>query len=1032
MHSEVLPIPFDSVQEFRDRGFVPPEIPVRCLPLSENADAWNAMCPVPLWLEMRGRRLRKKRPVVRLAWTHGGDLVLRAENSAPPPPDPIPPGDPDFWLQEHLEILFIPRGATDEAVIQILVTPWGTWWDNRAFYREIKGSNKISARTVQCPGRPSSLELRIALSLAGLSVPPPPAILRALVAHIGPRSDRADYAVSSPVDLGFTQTERFGRLVFLPPGKRSLLLSEVLDNSLELYNPERQKIQGYVRLDMDGPFGPVSHRIPLAIPPHQRRRIPISLALSPHRFTHVACWFENTTGVEHLGRFCRRTHLPSIGTPSTVLHPYLVFDRTELKALRQKTRYSLIQRFFRLCPHPRWSVRDIPNPEDPSSFAFTPDSYEINWFRVARETMIRDGAGNRRPAARRIWEFQSETAQKTWREVVQSVTPTRNQLKILSAELNRLLDSPDLYDETAFRNVELPAEGRRLLKQGLHRLPREQLRMFNRILLQSAVECIGNYRMDLVDIPGQCFDEWLRTGRRHIIQTATHAVRAALRHTILDYQIHLHEGMAAAGLALAYDAFHPHLQHSDRLDWRSLMLKFLDLYAATARRASWTVTTLANANAIGNSGCGLLALALLAEEPERARQTLHWVREYLWNWLDYAHGPNGGNTEGAQYWAYAMEHFLLFAQALERVTGSDDGFLNHPAVVHSMNMVRNGLSNDGAMSGVNDTIPFPVGGTIGWFVANRFADPLGLWYGDHAMRWLTARQTAGKPVAYSPRLNRLLLWRPEVPENIHPPSLPTVSWLPETETVLLRSAPRLDADWVAGLKGARPPFTHHNQADTGAFWLDFQGDRMILDPGYYKPRHEDHSLPIIGGIGPTVANRWVGRIVRAESRGTLQYAACDSTAAYNGKVRRVIRHLVIAGSEGIVLLEDIEADQEVRSLFQCGGPVHRISPDDLEIQGNNVCLRMRIKRQESGRITFHPERSVHDTHWGYHFADCRWFPIEVAYVPSSEDPLLLVFTDGGRPSRTVHFDRSDHRLIIVLDDVVRVSFSRLSSGWILE
>jgi len=980
---------------------------------------------------MRGRRIRNEAPRVRLAWTCSGHLILRAEGfQSSCHRTTIPPGDPDFWRQEHLELLYVPAGVSD-AIVQILITPWGAWWDNQGWFR--RSQDKAPIRVVPLPGHAQrgGFDLTFPLALAGLPSPPMGTALRALIATVGPDPDRADYALSSPTDLGFMQIERFGILSFRPPDEQGVRLDRVSEHEVTLYNPSRRSVHAHVQQEGDTPLGAFAATQPVVIPPRRRVRFPLIGSTSPYRFTTVIFRLVTAEGTWPLGSVTRRGAPAPVRWSHPLRHPYLLDPEAARLSWRQKRKLPLFRRIEHLNPLPSLDSV-IPEKEDPNAFLFTPDSREIHWFRVARETMIRDGEGGRRPAAARLWQLQSDAARTAWRDVVRAVTPTEDQLAVLCNELNRLLDRRDLYEASAFRDVALPREGRTLMEKGLDRLSREELRKFNRILLQSAVECIGNYRMDLVQIPGQCVSAWIRSGQSRLIRLATRAVGAAFDHTLLGHEIHLHEGMAAAGLAQAYDLFFPYLSPSDRLIWRRLMRRFLDLYRETAERSSWTVTTIANANAIGNSGCGLLALALLQEEPDLAHPTLAWVRDYLWNWLDYAHGPHGGNTEGAQYWAYALEHFLRFAETLERVTGTDDGLLSHPAVTNAMNMVRNGLTNDGAMSGVNDTIPMPVGGAIGWFTAGRFGDPLGLWYGDHAARWLASRAAQGRPTAYVPRLDQFLLWRPNVPECRRPPPLPTLSWLPETETVLLRSEPRWDAEWIAGLKGARPPFTHHNQADTGSVWLDFQGERMILDPGYYKPHAEDHSLPLIGDTGPQTPSGWEGRIIRVTERNNLRYAVCEATAAYHGRARRVVRHLVLLGPCGAVLLDDIEADEPVRSLFQCGGPVERESRGTWRVMGRRVRLRLLFAGPRGLRAQPLGERSLHDTHWGYHFADCRWFPLEVRYNPTENTPLVTIFTNASSPSTPVRVQRDTRTLEVTLGDQVTIHFAHLASGWVLE
>jgi hypothetical protein len=541
----------------------------------------------------------------------------------------------------------------------------------------------------------------------------------------------------------------------------------------------------------------------------------------------------------------------------------------------------------------------------------------------------------------------------------------------------------------------------------------------------------SGFRMDLAMRPGDLYAKWLVTGDDRLIAAATRAVRAALRVTVFGREVHLHEGMAAGGLARAYDAFRPRLSPVARGDWKALLRLLLRLYIETARRASWTVTTIANANPVGNGGCGLAALALHDEEPRLAREAIRWAREYIWNWLDYCHGPDGGNTEGAQYWSYGMENFLGFATALERATGSDHGLLSHPAVTRAMNMVRLGLTNDGGMSGVNDTIPTPVGGAIGWFAAGRHGDALGLWYGDHAWRWLAARRAAGRPAPYAAGPGSLLLWRPALPEATRPPAFPRAFRLPETETAIARSASRFDARWVAGLKGSRPPYTHHNQADTGALFVDLRGERMVLDPGYYKPEATDHSLPLVGGSGPAVPTAAVGRILACEARGPMVCLALDATAAYAGRAKRVVRHMVLAGDEGIVLLDDIAAAGRVTTQFQCGGVTALLrSGRGVTVKGQRARMRIEWATRPDAVVRLTPERSLHDTHWGYHFADCRLFPVTLTYVARATEPLAVVFTDATRTTpRLCRVDRGADSLAVLLPSGRRVLFARRGGRW---
>jgi hypothetical protein len=1046
----------DTVEEFRACGFLPPVHRVRALS-AHTERAWSCVAPLPLWVGLRGRVAKPSRARVRLAWSRDGLLRLRAEFMAAAARAPaIPPESPDFWRQEHVELRYLPDPADEARQVQIILTPRGAWWDNQGWWQGGGRKAGVTVRTLaQKPPTPnpsregsqrSPTELPSSEGLgvgdtrtiaAGpctelhLPLVPAGAVLRGLLSHVTWAGDVPDFACSSPVELGFSHAERFGEFAFGNADEPALSLAAVDDDGVWLRNDTSTPRHGELRVLREAPGEAAMRRYPVVLPPGLTRAA-CELAFSPRTLTR----FGFTLGLEDgrgcaLGAVTRRGPLPPLRRPA-LAHPFLHFDAAGLAALRAKRRQPFFRKALagvRVTPDDL-SGAGIPGPEEAVSLAITPKC--MNWFRVAKETMLRDGAGDLKPSARRIWELQSPAAQEAWRGVVKSVQPTTEQLTVLTAELNRLLARRDFYDAAAFGRVALPREAREFLARGMAALSEAEVFRFNRIVLQSAVECIGNFRMDLAMKPGELLAKWLATGDDRLIATATRAVRAALRLTIFDHQIHLHEGMAASGIARAYDAFWPQLTPAERADWRALLLRLLHLYLETARRASWTVTTIANANPVGNSGCGLAALAVWDEEPEVAGEALGWVREYLWSWLDYCHGPNGGNTEGAQYWTYGMENFLKFATALERVTGSDDGFLAHPAVTQAMNMVRVGLTNDGGMSGVNDTIPMPVGGAIGWFAAGRHGDALGLWYGDHAWRWLAARRKAGKATTYGAGADELLLWRPALPEAKEPPALPELLHLPEVENTIVRSAPRFDARWVAALKGSRPPYTHHNQPDTGSLWVDLRGERLLLDPGYYKDKPECHCLPLIGGAGPVHPEQWTGRITACEARGGLRHLAVDATAAYGGRAARVVRHLVLAGEEGVVVLDDIAAAGEVTAQYQCGGPTRRVGPRAVLVRGARSALRLELFRRGAVSPGLHPERSLHDTHWGYHFADCRWFPVTASYRAAGSDPLITVVTDATRrapaPSRV---RRSPDAIAVRLPSGLTVHFARLAAGWAL-
>ena len=527
---------------------------------------------------------------------------------------------------------------------------------------------------------------------------------------------------------------------------------------------------------------------------------------------------------------------------------------------------------------------------------------------------------------------------------------------------------------------------------------------------------------------------WLIRRDPALIALACEYMRAAADRLRVGDRIDLGEGNAAVGMALAYDAFTPHLAPGDAAVWRDVMGRFIDLHVRCATARTWPCTTIANANAITNGGAGLIALALLDTHP-RAACCVRLALKHFRKHLDYCYGSAGGNTEGAQYWHYALQQVLVFAQALRNITGDDDGILAHPAVTHALNMIRVGITNDGALHGANDTVPMPVGRDIACFLAREHGDALALWYVDHAQRYYARRRRAGLPIPYGEHPLLGLLWRPEAPEAPADAALPVALALPDVEVAVLRSEPRWDAAWVVGVKGARPPFTHHNQADAGAISVDLHGRRLLLDPGYFKPLATDHCLPLIGGVGPAVPTTWTATIRACGSAGSLRYVLCDATAAYGGVAARVHRHLLMLADHGVVLVDDIvpagEAPVDVVSQLQCGAPVRLDETARvLDVCDGAATLRMHVAAPAEVSWRLSEERSLHDTHWGYHFADCRLFPVTVAYTSAASRPLVVVMTDGGAAT-SARCVCSGGRVEVALGPI-EAALVECEAGWVLQ
>ncbi len=1016
-------------------GFSPPVHIVYPL-ASYEASAWDSIPPIPCLVTQDGFAFAKPDTLIRLAWRNrtlfveancvADQIVSRPDLAA---------DSPDFWMQDHIELRTAPDPGRDLLQVQLIIAS-----DGRSVL--VSDGGRMTRHRVVTRAETRRLaegmwEWRISaevpFDLVGLGMNASRSrCFRGLIARVRWKGESYETACTTACELGFAQAERFGEFR-LSENSPAVRLAKVGPRRIVLIHRGGEGVTGLLEVarictDREETY----FRSVLHVEKGGKTEIAWTAPLEWPAFTCLKFVWRCEGMETELGRctFRGEPEQPEAGWSRAMSRPYLLFGEKELSAIRSKLALSPFREMLEeeqagFDSDFSGGMDDAPE----ASFDITPNC--MNWFRVARETMLRDGEGARNPAARRLWDAQSKLAKEAWRVVAREISPSRETVSLLIKEFNGLLRMRNLYDPRAFERVRLPAEGRAMLARGIDNLSEKELVRFNRILMQSSIECMHPFRMDLVMKVGRLFERWLVTDDKGLIDRATLCVKGAVALTIPGHETHLHEGMASAALALAYDAFHSMMTDVEREMWVRLMRRFLDLYLETARRRSWTVTTIANANPVGNAGGGLLALALWKECPEQAKDALYYARVFIRKWLNWCNGPDGGNTEGAQYWTYGTEHFLRFAVAFERFSGHGDGLLWHSAIPNMMNMVRVGLCNDGALHGVNDTIPMPVGGHLGWFVAGRYGDALGLWYGDHAWRWYRDRQRRGLETPYRPTLADALLYRPAVPEMKKQPDLPLCYRLSSIEYTILRSSSKFDCVWTAGLKGSRPPYTHHNQPDTGSMYLDLRGERLLLDPGYYKDNPADHCLPLIGGKGPVIPRGFTGPVVECEERDDVRWIGVDSTAAYKSAARRVVRRLAMIGERAVVLIDDIDADADVLCLLQCGGPVNVEDNNRLIVQGEKARLGIRCFGPEC-LIHISEERSLCDVHWGYRFAEARWFPVTVAYRADVTRPFVVIFSDGTERSNfecSVEYRDGEILLWIETGRVMRLV--RAHAGWLI-
>ncbi len=1011
--------PYDFGPPEVRNGYLPPIYPVL---RSVEPIAWHTIPPVALLTDLQGEEVVASPPRIAVCYTADA-LCLRAECPQPAAtllPD-IAPDAPTFWRQDHIEFRLL---RPDRAQLQFIFTPHGRFFDSMGLF----GQDSVQT-TGQSRADGWELTARIPFDVLGLPVPQPGHSLAGQVAYMRWEGSRHRITAFAATELGFNQEERFGTLVFGGPPASTPKVTTVTPLNDRLHrgsNPVAAVIEGLaptaevtVEIDCDDKQA----SLPVKLTPHgAATHARFDVPLSRPRFTRCRLVSDNTT----LTAFSLRAAVPDLPADRPPPHPRLAPDAATRERLRQETSPLSAAAFARIC------AQTFPTGDDPQSFHFKPGQDAGGWYRVCKESFPRSGSRGARPAHAYIWERLDDAARAAAGRTVEKVRWEPTERDPIFAALNRLIDDPDFYSEAAFADLSLGTVGERLLAERAARpLSPVEVAKLNRQLLQAAIECIhcyGAHYLSSRDGLGDLLCGWQVDPRDELLAEMTRRVKAHRDLYLPDRHTHLHEGGSAKLLAQAYDAVCEALAPSDRQIWRDVIGLYFDQYLVSCLERAWTVMCVPNANAVSNSNLGLLALAVL-EEDERAADVLQWARKNLTIFLDYCHGRDGGNTEGAQYWQYGLENLVPFALALEAIVGTDDGIFTHPALAKAMNMIRVGLSNDGCMHGVNDTIPLPVGQGLAWFCASRYQDDLGLWYGDHAAATYARLQAQDRDVPYRAIDRR---YRPDRPPVERQPPLPTCIHLADIEYATVRSGANYDCALVAGLKGSRPPFTHHNQADSGSFWVHLKGERLLIDPGYYKGTATDHCLPLIDGRGPVQPSRYVAQVTACRQSEAHRYLAVDATPAYGGAAQRVCRHLLMLGEHTVVILDDLcptHEDAPITCQYQAGGPTESDSPTHFTITGQAAGLNVRLDGPP-GQIELAPERSLKDVHWGYKFASCRHFPVHFHYRLVPRCPLVTIIQDRDS-DKVVTVERpSPPRLTIAVDGTPAATFD-LDDRWTL-
>lgn len=342
---------------------------------------------------------------------------------------------------------------------------------------------------------------------------------------------------------------------------------------------------------------------------------------------------------------------------------------------------------------------------------------------------------------------------------------------------------------------------------------------------------------------------------------------------------------------------------------------------------------------------------VFAHELPEAQTWLDYYSRLLWSVYPVWGGDDGGWHEGIGYWNAYLSMMTMVIAELDRlgIPWKNKPFLHNTGWfgLYCGYVGRKTSSfGDGEEGAANV-------GQLMYHLSSIYDNPY--------FRWQAEQSKAGAgsgPLGFT-------LYKPELPAK--PPSdLPQARVFPRAGWVAMHSNMADPANNVLLLMHDSPyGSVSHNHANQNAFVLEAFGEPLAISSGYYQrygcPHHagwtwqtKAHNSLLVDGEGQ-VPRSFASKGFVTEFANTDQFAYTtgDATAAYGGRLKRFLRHVLFARPDYFVVYDEIEAAKpatyqwllHARSQFQ-------LDPEQLALVSAQGQARLRVQFLLPGKLEF--------------------------------------------------------------------------------
>jgi len=307
----------------------------------------------------------------------------------------------------------------------------------------------------------------------------------------------------------------------------------------------------------------------------------------------------------------------------------------------------------------------------------------------------------------------------------------------------------------------------------------------------------------------------------------------------------------------------------------------------------------------GNSGCALILVAL---DETWSIELMYKILKSIDGFLSTA-DPDGAWVEGVGYWFYGFSRVFYFADLLTKVTGCSIDLLEDPRIKASTTFPVWMYLPPRSQVNFGDTGSTPsVYIDVLNLILKRYKEPSIAWY-------IQRLEEEGLLNGIS---IRGLVWEPVDVEPMPPKE--TYKWYRRIGVLVVRSSWNdLDAPILVVKAGhnAEP----HNHIDVGQFIYHCYGNSFICDLGvgiydrdYFSSKRyenpicgaEGHNLIFVDGKSQAVGKEYKGEIISFEHGDCWELIKLDLSKAYPPEVlSRAVRTLLFFGYNGLILTDEV-------------------------------------------------------------------------------------------------------------------------------